>query len=233
MGIKYGIAFYSGGKDSHYAIIKALMDGIVVKYILTVNPQRIDSWMFHAVNTKWVKLHSRAMSLPIIELRVSGLKEIELNELRSQIKDYIDMLKHSNIEYLVSGAVASRYQKERLDALAEELELKHYTPLWGLNPLKVLNEELDTLSFIFVAIQAYGLNPSLLGKVVSKDDLTLMEKYYKDLGVNPIGEGGEFETFVIKSPLFRGKGISIRKAELVWNPYQWSGYYVILDASLI
>lgn len=231
--LKYGIAFYSGGKDSHYAIIKSLHNGIITKYLLVVRPARMDSWMFHTINVKWVKLHSKAMEIPIIWVKVSGLKDIEIAELRSNLMKTRELLRREEIDYLVSGAVASKYQKERLDTLAESLGLKHYTPLWGLNQEYLIREELRHLSFMIVAIQAYGLDIKWLGKVITEDNIKDLVSLHDSLRISPVGEGGEFETFVITSTLFRNYGIIVNKAKLIWSQTQWFGYYMIEDATLM
>ena len=58
---------------------------------------------------------------------------------------------------------------------------------------------------IVSSVGAYPLDESWLGRVIDKgfvkDILSLKEKY----GINPAGEGGEFETFVFDCPMFRKK----------------------------
>ena len=231
--VKYAIAFYSGGKDSHYAVIKSLHSNIRTKYLLAVRPGRMDSWMFHAVNVKWVRLHSKAMGIPILWINVSGLKDLEVVELRDRLLGIRELLRREEIDYLISGAVASKYQKDRLDALAECLGLKHYTPLWGSNQEHLLKEELRYLSFMIVAVQAYGLDIKWLGRIITENNIKDLISLYENLRVSPVGEGGEFETFVVTSTLFRNYGVTVNKARLTWSQTQWFGYYIIEDAALI
>jgi ABC transporter with metal-binding/Fe-S-binding domain ATP-binding protein len=226
--LKRAAALYTGGKDSHYAIIKSMELGIKVVKVITVVPSRLDSWMFHGINAKWAKLHAELMNLDYCELRVSGIKEEEIDELYEGLKECID----NEIKFIVTGAVASKYQKVRIDKVASTLGIKHLAPLWGSDPLKLLNDELSELGIVITAIQAYGLNSDWLGKVLTIKDVQLLSNLLARYGINPVGEGGEFETFVISSPLFKGRGICIRKTNFLWNPNMWSGFYTIEQADI-
>jgi uncharacterized protein (TIGR00290 family) len=58
---------------------------------------------------------------------------------------------------------------------------------------------------VIVSVFAYGFDESWLGRKLDKnvvqDLLKLDEKYH----VNPCGEGGEFESFVLDAPFFKKK----------------------------
>ena len=229
--LKKAIALYTGGKDSHYSIIKALEAGVRVVALVTAVPRITDSWMFHSINVRYVKLHAQAMDLPLHMISVSGIKEKEVEELRDHIGSTV-LSKYDDIDYIISGATASRYQKERVDSLAEELGLKHLAPLWGRNPVNLLAEEVNYIDFIIVAIQAFGLTMKWLGKLITRKDLDIFVKICQKFSINPVGEGGEIETFVISSPLLQGHAIKIHKSVVKWFPELCCGYYFIKDASL-
>ena len=227
--LRKGLVFYTGGKDSHYAIIESLRKGIIVRDILIVNSLRPDSWMFHTINIELAKLHAKLMGISYLSVDVSGVKEAEIRELAEALRERVEISKY---DYLITGAVASRYQKARVDALADELGIKHLAPLWGRNQDTLLMEEISELGIIITAVQAYGLSQEWLGRLLSveatREFLNLCRKY----GISPVGEGGEFETLVLRSPLFRGKGLMIRKAELRYYPQQFWGVYEVKDVSI-
>lgn len=227
--LRKGLVFYTGGKDSHYAIIESLRKGIIVSDVLIVNSLRPDSWMFHTINIELAKLHAKLMGISYLSVNVSGVKEAEIRELAEALRERVEISKY---DYLITGAVASRYQKARVDALADELGIKHLAPLWGRNQDTLLMEEISELGIIITAVQAYGLSQEWLGRLLSveatREFLNLCRKY----GISPVGEGGEFETLVLRSPLFRGKGLMIRKAELRYYPQQFWGVYEVKDVSI-
>ncbi len=230
--MRKAVALYTGGKDSHYAIVKALEKGIVTTCLIIVRAGREDSWMFHTVNIDRAILHAKLMDIPYVTVQVSGAKEIEVEELKHALGTQA-VICTDEVEYLVTGAVASRYQKERVDVLAEELGLKHYAPLWGADQDKLFLEEASTLGFLITAVQAYGLSSELLGRLITHSFAVKLLSKFRRYSISPVGEGGEFETFVISSPLFKGRSIAIRKASMMWNPNTFTGYYVIEDVGVI
>ena len=226
------LALYTGGKDSHYAIIKALEKGIMTTCLVIVISDREDSWMFHTVNIEHALLHATLMGIPYVPVRVSGAKEIEVEELKHALEG-LTTLHVDGVEYLITGAVASQYQKKRVDKLAEELGLEHYAPLWGSNQDELFLQEANTLRFLMTAVQAYGLSKELLGKPITPSLAVRLLPKFQRYSISPVGEGGEFETFVISSPLFKGRSITIRRASIAWNPNAFAGYYRIEDAGIM
>lgn len=224
---KKALALYTGGKDSHYAMLKAQENGYIIDLVVIVHSAREDSWMFHTVNTRWAKLHVKAMGKQLVELKVSGKKEKEINELLEHLRKLKDKY---DFEAIVTGAVASRYQKKRVDLIAENLDVEHFSPLWGLDQEDVLREEVERIEFIITAVQAYGLTDKWLGQRIDKNNVEEFLRICRKYQISPIGEGGEFETFVLYSPLM-SKRVRILKARKEWYP-QGYGYYIIDEAVL-
>lgn len=221
------IALYTGGKDSHYSIIEASKQGISVGLLLTAIPAREDSWMFHVVNIKWTRLHAEAMNKKIVYYNVSGIKEREVEELGKILETLVS---REGIDAIVTGAVASMYQKKRVDRIAEKLGIKHIAPLWGQDQEELVRKEAANLRFIITAVQAYGLTEKWLGVEITRDNIEEFLKTCKRYNISPVGEGGEFETFVVDSPLMRKK-VRIRKGKKTWFPAGY-GYFIIEDAVL-
>lgn len=216
---------YTGGKDSHYSLLKALEDGHEVACLITVVSQRTDSYMFHTVNIRWSLLHGEAMGVSQYLVEVSGEKEREVEELYQSLKVIVERHK---IEGIVTGAVASRYQKSRIDSLAERLGLVHITPLWGRDQEEVLREEARRLRFIITAAMAMGLKPRHLGLVVTPEVAEEIIAASRRYGFSPVGEGGEYETYVFESPLL---SVEIVAGEKYWHPSGW-GYFIIKEARI-
>ncbi len=228
--MKKGVALYTGGKDSHFALIESLKQGTYVDLLIIVVPKLSDSWLFHTVNIGLSQIHADLIGAKKVVVEVSGVKEREVVEAIS----FLQRLNlDSKYDHLVSGAVASKYQKERVDLIAEELGLKHVTPLWGRDQETLLVEEVGELSFIITAIQAYGLDLNWLGSLVSRGRVKAFLNDVKKASVSVVGEGGEFETFVVSSKLFRAGGIYINAADLVRYPQHGSGYYFLKSVTVI
>ena len=219
-------ALISGGKDGVLALHHAIWEGHEVAYLVTALPKRADSWMFHVPNLHLMPLISEALGIPLVRAITSGIKEREVKELKA-------VLAELDVDGVVAGAVASRYQKERIDGICEELGLKSLAPLWGRDELSVLREVVELgFQVIFVGVFAYGLDASWLGRPLDEqaisDLLALRERY----GISLVGEGGEYETLVLDAPLYRAR-LEVVKARKTWDPLRFSGVLEVVEARLV
>jgi predicted ATP pyrophosphatase (TIGR00289 family) len=217
---------YSGGKDSTMSIYKALEQGYKIEYLVSMISENPESYMYHSTNIHLTELSAQALNIPLIKAFTKGEKEKELEDLRLVLSD----LKNDGMEAIFTGAIASQYQKSRIDKLCNSLSLKSFSPLWHRDPQEYM-EELIKLNFevVIVSVSAEGLDESWLGRRINaellEDLLELNDKY----GVHLAFEGGEAETLVLDSPLFQ-KRINIIEAENVWQ--KDSGHYIIKKAVL-
>ncbi|MFQ5758977.1 MAG: TIGR00289 family protein [Candidatus Bathyarchaeia archaeon] len=217
-------ALVTGGKDSALALYRALKQDYEVKYLVTMLPQREDSWMFHSVNIHLTDLFAEAVRIPLVKSETPGVKEMELKDLK-------DLLATLDVEGVVSGAILSQYQKERIDRVCRELNLESIAPLWHENPMKLL-EEMISLNFeaIIVGVYAYGFDQSWLGRRIDSATICDLARLNKKYQVSLVGEGGEYETLVLDAPFFR-KRIRLLRVEKVWENH--SGYLLVREAKLV
>jgi len=218
------VALFSGGKDSVYAILKAREEGHEIKNLATICSSNPDSYMYHTPNIGLTLMQSRLMNIQLVSKSSSGLKEKEVEDLKI-------LLNGLDADGLVCGAIASNYQKERIEAVCKELGLKLVAPLWGKDPEELLRSMLKgDFEIIITAVAADGFDESWLGREIDEKCLEDLIKLNKKNGINICGEGGEFETLVLDCPLFSRK-LKITKAEKVWKDD--SGVYEIKDAKFV
>ena len=209
--MKLGVLF-SGGKDSTYAAYLARKEGYELGCLISVKSKNPDSYMFHTPNIDLVKYQAEAMNLPLIVKESEGEKEVELEDLEDVIKIAKDKYK---IEGLISGALYSSYQKDRIEKIADKLSLKCISPLWHKNQEKYMKELIgNKFEIIFSSIAADGLDKSWLGKTITLEDIDKLIKISKKVGLNVAGEAGEFESLVLNCPLF-DKRLEILGSEII------------------
>ena len=219
---------FSGGKDSVYALSKALAQSHELACLLTMIPERTDSYMFHVPNIALAKYCGDAIGAPHLFRPTTGIKEKELMELRQTLQE----LKSTHgIEGVVSGALASNYQAERIQKICDDLNLQCINPLWHINTDTYLFELLaNRFTFIIVGVYAQGLTESWLGREITPaaiEELKLLHQKYKiHLGF----EGGEAETLVLDCPLYKKR---LRILEASKNLHGISGEYLISKAELV
>ncbi len=216
-------ALFSGGKDSVFALYKAVQKGHKVVCLITIKSKRTDSYMFHIPNIEFAKLQAEALEIPMVYMDSSGVKEKELEDLKKAMK--IAKEKY-NIQGLVSGALASKYQADRIKKLCDELVLISITPLWSMDEEQYLSELIKAkFNVIITGIAADGLNKSWLGRKIDNNCIEDLKKLSEKNKIHIAAEGGEYETFVLDCPIFKNK-IKIKEFNII-------GHYVIKAAEFV
>ena len=210
--MKVGVLF-SGGKDSTYAAYLAKQRGDELLCLITLSPVRSDSYMFHYPNIRWTLLQAEVMHLPQVTLETEGVKEEELADLSRAIeiakRDY-------SIEGVYTGALASVYQKSRVERICDALGVKAVSPLWHIDQVTHLtNIVANHFEVIMTGVAALGLDESWLGRALDKEAIEDLARLHAKYGVNPGLEGGEGETFVLDCPLFD------RRVEVIASKKHW------------
>jgi len=195
-------ALFSGGKDSTYAIYKAMKENEVVCLIAikSLNPE---SYMFHVPAFEHIEKQAEALGIPLILVETKGVKEEELKDLQKAIEQAKE--KYS-IEGIVTGAVASTYQASRVQRICSTLGLWQFNPLWQINQMELLKDLIkDKFEVVITGIAAYPLEETWLGRKLDENMLKELEQLEKEYKINVAGEGGEFETMVVNSPMHKKK----------------------------
>ncbi len=194
-------ALISTGKDSLFAMHKMMRKGYTISCLMTIKSKNKDSYMFHTPTINMAKQISELVEIPIIFEETEGEKEQELEDLEKLIKKAINEYK---IQGIISGAVASTYQKNRIQNICDRLNIKSYTPLWGKNQEELLEEMISQgFKIMITKTAAEGLDKDWEGKIIDKDTFEELKKISKKYSISIIGEGGEYETLVINAPFYK------------------------------
>jgi len=218
---------FSGGKDSSLALHYALQSS-QVKCLVTLISENPESFMFHTPNIKLAEKQAEAAGLPIILQKTKGEKEKELLDLKNALQKAKSRFK---IEAVFTGALASNYQASRIGKICAELELECANPLWQKSQLAVLGELGEKkIEAIIIGVFAKGLE-NFLGKRIDEKFIQEIKPLSEKLGINPAGEGGEMESFVLNAPFFK-KRLRIEKNH-VFEDRQGGRVLVIDKISLV
>jgi diphthine-ammonia ligase len=171
------------------------------------------------LDNKWLmKLVSESIGIPAV---TSGGKIHEIRKTLQKLK----------ADMFVSGIMTTPEHIEYYREVCDPIHVKHYAPLWGKNPLTAL-DEMKQLGFRMLVIEvdvSMGANKNWLGKELDDDMLRELEKLKADRSVNPIGEFGEYHTFVLDCPVYK-KRINVTKSKIIWKKSK--GYIEIKKAEL-
>ncbi|MFB6219662.1 MAG: diphthine--ammonia ligase [Halobacteriaceae archaeon] len=213
------VALFSGGKDSSWALYRALEEGLPVETLLTVHPGA-ESYMYHVPATELAGLAAESIGLPLAEVEIAtdaagaadagAQGDAELEPLEAALRD-------REPAGVVAGAVESEFQTSRIRAMCDRLGADLFAPFYGEDPRELAEQMLaDGFKIRVVAVAAAGLDESWLGRrldAAAFDELAGLNERY---GVHLLGEGGEFETLVTDGPHME------RPIELEYDT-EWAG----------
>ncbi len=224
--MKLGVLF-SGGKDSTLALHLAAAKE-EVECLITVISRNKESFMFHTPNINLTSLQAEALRLPLVSVVTEGVKEEELTDLEKAIDQAIMDFK---IEGIVTGAVESVYQAQRIQRVCNRLNVWCFNPLWK-HDQKALLETLVAKQFkvMISGIFAYPLDEKWLGKEIDTQVIARLVKLQEDFDISPSGEGGEIETTVLDAPLFKQK---IQVIDYTVESRGNSGVFIVKQARLV
>ncbi|WP_348610852.1 diphthine--ammonia ligase [Halobaculum rarum] len=218
------VGLFSGGKDSSWAVYRALERGFPVERLLTVHPAG-DSYMYHVPETRLAALAAESIGVPLIEVEPedfgadettdSGAQgDSELEPMEAALTDLANELPLAGV---TAGAVESEFQTSRIEAMCGRLGIDLFAPLWQRDPRTLAEEMLDAgFEIRIIQVAAAGLDESWLGRTIDREALAELERLNDEYGVHLLGEGGEFETFVTDGPHMD------RRIELEYDT-EWDG----------
>jgi diphthine-ammonia ligase len=203
---------WSTGKDSGYAAYLMKKHNYNIKCLLTMKSSNKYSYMFHTPNVDMAKIQATAMDVPLLIQETKGEKEHELKDLKKLLKS---AKKEYNIDGIVTGALFSSYQRERIEKAADSVGLKIFSPLWHKDQEEEMREIINSsFKIVLSSTAAEGLDESWLGRVLSIKDVDMLAELNVKKGINIAGEGGEFESLVLDCPIFK-KEIVITKSRII------------------
>jgi len=204
------VSLFSGGKDSSWALYRAIEDGLDVQRLVTVHPSG-DSYMYHIPATSLASLAAESIGIELVDVEPddfaaesavdSGQQgDDELEPLEAALAALADDL-DGGIAGVTAGAVESEYQTSRIQAMCDRLGAELYAPLWQEDPRDLADAMLAAgFEIRIIQVAAYGLDESWLGRTIDEDALAELEQLNEEYGVHILGEGGEFETLVTDGP---------------------------------
>jgi len=208
--LRLGVLF-SGGKDSTYSAYIMQRQNYELACLITMRSANKESFMFQSAGVEMAELQAEAMGLPLVVGKTKGEKEKELMDLEKTIKTAKERYK---LEGIVSGALFSTYQRDRIEKICDKLGLKIFAPLWHKPQEEEMRELLaNGFTFVLSAVAAEGLDKSWLNRVIMLDDVKVLQKLHEKNKIGIAGEGGEFESIVLDCPLFKRR-IIIEEMEM-------------------
>ena len=155
----------------------------------------------------------RSQRLPgckYVPIPTQGRKEEELADLEAGLAAL-------DVEGVIAGAVASRYQADRVKAITDRLGVELFTPLWHMDTQVLIREVADRMEAIIIVTAAEGLDEHFLGARFDDALIRRLTEVAAIHRINLAGEGGEYETLTLNAP-FYSRPITYTSCEIRSSP---------------
>lgn len=199
------VSLFSGGKDSAWALYRALGFGLPVSRLLTVHPGE-ESYLYHIPATELTELAADSIGIELVEVESSDI-ETDRADSGARGDAEIEPLERAlceldtDVRGVIAGAVESEFQTHRIEAMCDRLGIELFAPLWQRDCRTLANEMVGAgFEIRVVAVAAHGLGESWLGRTLDADAFGELETLNDEYGVHILGEGGEYETIVTDGP---------------------------------
>lgn len=213
------VALLSGGKDSLFNMFLATKEHHDIVAIANLKPpceqDELDSYMYQTVGHQAIEMIAKALDKPLFRADITGttknkdLDYVEANDQEDEVEQLYCLLNDIRNTHGVDfdavsvGAIASSYQKSRVENICKRLNLKMLAYLWNEDQDSLLQSMIDNnFNAILIKVACMGLKKEHVGLSI-KSMQECLRKLNKEYGTNICGEGGEYETLVLDCPLYK------------------------------
>ncbi|MDI9644332.1 MAG: diphthine--ammonia ligase [Candidatus Verstraetearchaeota archaeon] len=204
-----GLAFFSGGKDSVFAVMRAKQRGIPVDCLL-FNTHDFPRPSVHEINKGVVDTIARLLGIPLRTVHLEEGKEYEILE---------SIFSELEVGVVTVGNINVKDQMEWYERICDRTGVKLHAPLWagpGAPTLARLEEQVSSgLRAAICSLNSSLMPAQYLGRVIDEPLLYELPRL-----ADPCGEGGEYHTLVVDAPVMSGKIVLGAFDKLEFGDYQ-------------
>ncbi len=189
---------WSGGKDSCMTLDQLVREGYEVVCLLTTVPSEIGRTFGHGDKPEFIRAQGEALGLPV---------ELIACSFDTYTDDYIRMLEELrekySLEAIAFGDLFLAEHREWGTDVAGAVRLEALYPLWmkpGQTSEALLRFVDSGYRAVVIRVSDKALSADWLGRDL---DRSFCEDIARLNDVCPMGEGGEYHTFVYDGPLFK------------------------------
>jgi diphthine-ammonia ligase len=199
---------WSGGKDCCMALDTLISQEYEVVCLVTTVPEEIGRTFGHGERTEMIKLQSEALNIPVHFI------ECTYETYTDQFVKTVQTLKHQfHITGIAFGDLYLDEHREWGEKVADAASVEALYPLWMKKEAAL--QSLDRFvhsgyEAIVIRVREDVLDDTWLGRLIDESFLLDVQK----TTICPMGESGEYHTFVYDGPLFL-KRIQLDQGELI------------------
>lgn len=199
---------WSGGKDACLALYRAMQEGGVPRFLVTMLYEDGKASRGHKLPIDLVNKQALSIGIPLIARKTSW------EGYESALLSILGELRLEGIEVGIFGDIELEGHREWVSRVCSLVDMHAYLPLWGNKRGDLLDELLNAgFKATIVAVRENVLDRRFLGMTLDK---ALLQEF-TDLGIDASGEAGEYHTVVTDGPIFSSPLLLEAKGENLFD----------------
>lgn len=189
---------WSGGKDSCLSLYHAVSAGVHARFLLNMVNRDASRSMSHGLDPTLVAAQAEALGIPIVQ------PETTWDTYERDFKTTVEELRQNGIDAVIFGDIDLEEHRAWVQRVSHEVGVEAMLPLWGSDSHRLLNEFVESgFEAVIVAVNAEFFDDEWLGRPLDRRFIADVSKLAREVGLHPVGEKGEYHTFVVDGPLFK------------------------------
>lgn len=206
------VLFWSGGKDSAFALFKMQLENKyeVVALISTLN-QKYKRLSMHGIREDLIEAQSQSIGIPLFKMYVNEGTHKEYNQV---LNSTLQSFSKQGIHKVAYGDIFLEDLREYRDKMLTKQNMEGLYPLWKSKTSTII---LDFLNAGFKTKICCVYSKYLKKEICGKDlNIEMIEQF--PTIVDPCGENGEFHTYCFDGPIFKRGPIQIDLGKIIYKP---------------
>jgi diphthine-ammonia ligase len=216
MSTKNILCSWSGGKDSCFALLKAIEAGYNPKVLLNVLNEEGRISRSHGIPAKFLHAQAASAGLPIhlISSSWQGYEE-NFSQALNELKATYDL------GYAVFGDIDLQAHRDWEEKICAKTGLQAFLPLWKQDRRQLVMQMLESGIETMIVSCNETMGERFIGKLINPELVNELES----MGIDACGENGEYHTLVLNCPLFSER-INASLARVLKHDNYWFGEIV-------
>ncbi len=203
---------WSGGKDSCFACYRAIQRGYKISHLVNFISEEHKRVSFHGIEARLIKLQSGLAGIQLVQ------DETTPDGYEQEFKNTVQGLIPQGIKGMVFGDLYLEEHKQWVERVCGELGIEAIEPLWKIDTEKTMNDFINEgFEAVVVSSQKKFVGKEWIGRKVNREFLEYLKTKPE---VDICGENGEYHTFVVGGPLFKGE-IDITQSQVIERNGYW------------
>lgn len=205
------ICSWSGGKDSCFALMKAISDGYTPKALLTVLNEEGKISRSHGLPVSILMAQADAAGLPIHLVSSSWEQyETKFTSALSALKSRYE------VSHVVFGDIDLQAHRDWEEKVCAAAALEAVLPIWQRHRRELVMEMLDSGMETMIVSCNETMGERFIGRILTRNVVEELES----MQIDPCGENGEYHTLVLDCPLFSER-VQVTHEETLWHQQYW------------